>query len=42
MVLFPGLEIWSFVAKPKAKFLEAMLTEIASIYKKGSEEEYLQ
>lgn len=42
VVLFPGLEIWSFVAKPKAKFLEAMLAEIASIYEKESEEEYLQ
>lgn len=41
VVLFPGLEIWSFIAKPKAKFLGEVLEGIVNLYKKGTEEQYL-
>lgn len=33
VVLFPGLEIWAFIAKPKAKFLRDVLANIVSIYR---------
>ena len=40
VVLFPGLEIWAFIAKPKAKFLDDIIKRNVGIYKNGGIDKY--
>lgn len=41
-MLFPGLEFWTFVAKPRAKFLGDILERNVGIFNRKSKEEYME
>ena len=40
VVLFPGLEVWAFISKPKAKIFADVIDLLTAAYNKQTEETY--
>ena len=40
--LFPGLEFWSVVAKPRTKLMKEMIEELIFLYSQKSFDSYIQ